>query len=71
MSYETYNSSVYGFIVHKLGIEDIYHNTIMESRNATLFKDIFPLKKAQENNLLKRMIEVSSINYHHSEDYEV
>jgi hypothetical protein len=34
------NISTYQFLIHKSSIEDIYPNTIMESRNVTLFKDV-------------------------------
>jgi hypothetical protein len=43
----------------------------MESRNATLFKDVFPLKKVQENHSLKRRIETISNNNNYLEDDEV
>ena len=38
------NSSAYHFLVHKLDISDIQENTIMESRNASFFEEIFPYK---------------------------
>jgi len=65
----TYNSSnTYGFLVHKSSIEDIYLNTIMKSRNATFFEDLFPWKEVQENHLFKRIIEDSLSNHHSLED---
>ena len=39
-----HNSSAYRFLVHKSEILDIYRNTIMESRNACFFEDIFPYR---------------------------
>ena len=37
----TYNSSAYQFLVHMSSIEDIHLNIIIESRNTTLFEDVF------------------------------
>jgi hypothetical protein len=37
-----YNSSGYWFLVHKLSVKDIHSNTIMESKNAILFGNVFP-----------------------------
>ena len=39
-----HNSSAYRFLVHKSEIPDIHRNTIMESRNACFFEDIFPCR---------------------------
>ena len=39
-----HHSSAYRFLVHKSDIPDIHVNTIMESRNASFFEDIFPCK---------------------------
>ncbi|GKB19899.1 hypothetical protein Tco_0853822 [Tanacetum coccineum] len=36
------NSSAYHFIVHDLKNPDIQKNTVMESRNASFFENIFP-----------------------------
>jgi hypothetical protein len=66
-----YNSSAYRFLLNKLSIEDIYPNTIMKSKNTTLFKDVFPLKEIRENHSLKIIIEASSSDYYQSEDDEV
>ena len=37
-------SSAYRFLIHKSEIPDIHSNTIMESRNACFFEDIFPCR---------------------------
>ncbi|PKI57989.1 hypothetical protein CRG98_021620 [Punica granatum] len=39
-----HNSSAYRFLVHESKISDIHKNTIMESRNASFFEDVFPCK---------------------------
>ena len=65
------NSSAYWFLLNKLSIEDIYPNTIMKSKNTTLFKDVFPLKEIRENHSLKIIIEASSSDHYQSEDDEV
>jgi len=54
-----YNSSAYQFLIHKSSIDNIHFNTIIESMNVILFENVFSFKKAQENYLLKRMIEAS------------
>ena len=38
------NNSAYRFLVHKSDIPDIHVNTIMESRNASFFENVFPCK---------------------------
>ena len=48
------NSSAYRFLVHKYDIPDIHVNTIIESRNASLFENIFPSKNACDGSFLKR-----------------
>ena len=44
-----HNSPAYLFLVHELNIPDIHKNTIMESRNASFFEDVFHVnpKKSQ------------------------
>jgi len=64
----TYNSSAYRFLVYKSNIKNIHPNIIMESRNATFFKDVFTLKEAQKNHPFKRMIVVGPNSYHQSEN---
>ncbi|KAK3030705.1 hypothetical protein RJ639_034881 [Escallonia herrerae] len=40
--------------VHKSEVDDIHVNTIMETRNAHFFEDVFPYKVAQERSSVKR-----------------
>ncbi|KAK3010035.1 hypothetical protein RJ639_010998 [Escallonia herrerae] len=40
--------------VHKSKVDDIHVNTIMETRNAHFFEDMFPYKVAQERSSLER-----------------
>lgn len=41
------NSNTYQFLVHKSEILDVHECTIIESRNAVFFEDIFPCKKKE------------------------
>ena len=43
-----HNSNVYRFLVYESNIPDIHKNTIMESRNASFFEDVFPYKSKEE-----------------------
>ena len=68
------NSSAYRFLVHKYDILDIHVNTIIESRNASFFENIFPIKNACDGSSLKRThdtatsdIDHESINYESEE----
>ena len=45
-----HNSSAYRFLVHKSNITDIHVNTVIESRNAPFFENVFPCKVMQETN---------------------
>jgi hypothetical protein len=56
------NSSAYRFLVHESAISDIHKNTIMESRNATFFEDIFPCRSRGESSKNKRTLETISDN---------
>ncbi|KAK3038697.1 hypothetical protein RJ639_028151 [Escallonia herrerae] len=42
--------------VHKSEIDDIHVNTIMETRNAHFFEDVFPCRVAQERSSLKELV---------------
>ena len=44
------NSAAYRFLVHESNISDIHKNMIMESRIASLFKDVFLCKSKVEPN---------------------
>ena len=48
------NSSAYRFLVFKSDINDIHVNTIMESRDASFFEDVFPHKRNDGNPVQKR-----------------
>ena len=42
-----HNSSAYQFLVYKSKIPNIHKNTIMESRNASFFENVFPYKSKE------------------------
>ena len=48
------NSSAYRFLIHKSKHSEIHVNTIIESRNASFFEQIFPNKTGQETSTNKR-----------------
>ena len=48
-----HNSSAYRFLIHKSEIIDMHANTIIESRNASFFENVFPYKSTQESNSSK------------------
>ncbi|RVW26496.1 Retrovirus-related Pol polyprotein from transposon TNT 1-94 [Vitis vinifera] len=52
-----HNSNAYQFLVYESNIPDIHKNTIMESRNASFFEDVFPCKSKEEPSSSKRMLE--------------
>ena len=49
-----HNSAAYRFLVHESNISDIHKNTIMESRNASFFEDVFSCKSKVEPNSSKQ-----------------
>ena len=51
------NSNAYRFLVYDSKIPDIHRNTIMESRNASFFEDVFPSKSNEEASSSKRTFE--------------
>ena len=59
-----HNSTAYQFLVHELNILDIHKNTIMESRNASFFEDVFLCRSKEEPNSLKRVLETINGNSH-------
>ena len=59
------NSSAYCFLVHKYDIPDIHVNTIIESRNASFFENIFPSKNARDGGSLKRTHHSTTSNIDH------
>ena len=59
-----HNSSAYQFILHKSDVPNMNVNTIIESRNAVFFEEIFPYKSTQVLSSLKRNFEsMSSTSY--------
>ena len=44
------NSSAYRFLIPKSEIFNMHVNTIIESRNASFFENVFPYKSTQESN---------------------
>ena len=55
-----------------LNIPDIHKNTIIESRNASLFEDVFPSKFREEPSSSKRVLETINENsLDKNEDSEV
>ena len=52
-----HNSAAYGFLVYESNIPDIHQNTIMESRNALFFEDVFPYGSKEKPSSSKRVLE--------------
>ena len=50
------NSSAYRFLIHKSEHSEMHVNTIIESRNASLFEHVFPNKIGQETSNRKRSL---------------
>ena len=59
------NSSAYRFLVHKFDIPDIHVNTIIKSRNALFFENIFLSKNACDGNFLKRTHDTATSDIDH------
>ena len=49
-----HNRIAYRFLIHKSEIIDMHVNTIIESRNASFFENVFPYKSTHESNSSKR-----------------
>ena len=64
------NSSAYRFLVHKSNIPDIHVNTIIESRNASFFENIFPIKNACDRSSLKRTHDTATSDIDHESIYD-
>ena len=62
-----HNSTAYQFLIYKSDILDLHVNTIIESRNASFFEEIFPYKSTQELSSLKRNFESTSSTSHNQE----
>ena len=54
-----HNSSAYRFLIHKSEIFDMQVNTIIESRNAYFFENVFSYKSTQESNSSKRTHDIA------------
>ena len=52
-----HKSAAYRFLIHDSNIPDIHKNTIIKSRNASFFEDVFPCKSKVEPNSSKRAFE--------------
>ena len=52
-----HNSAAYRFLVYESNIPNIHQNTIMESRNASLFEDVFPYGSKEKPSSSKRVLE--------------
>ena len=57
-----HNSNAYRFLVYESNIPDIHKNTIMESRNALFFEDVFPCKSKEESSSSKRILKTINEN---------
>ena len=57
-----HNNTAYRFLVHESNIPNIHKNTIMESRNASFFEDVFPCKSKEEPSSSKRVLETINEN---------
>ena len=51
-----HNGTAYRFLVHESNISGIHKNTIMETRNASLFENVFPCKSKEEPSSSKRVL---------------
>ena len=52
-----HNSAAYRFLVYESNIPDIHQNTIMESRNASFFEDVFPYGSKEKPSSSKQVLE--------------
>ena len=59
-----HNSVAYRFLVYNSEISDIHKNTIMESRNASFFEDVFPCKSNGASSSSKQTHEVMNQEKH-------
>ena len=63
-----HNSSAYRFLIHKSEIIDMHANTIIESRNAYFFENVFPYKSTQESNSSKKTHDTTIGSSHGQQD---
>ena len=62
------NSSAYRFLIHKSEVLDMHENTIIESRNADFFEDVFPKKDRHETSSIKRTYDTTTSSNQDNED---
>ena len=55
-----HNSSAYRFLVYKSDIPEIHANTVMESRNASFFENVFPCKDKENPKRTREQAEAST-----------
>ena len=63
-----HNSNAYRFLVHESENPNIHKNAIMESKNASLFENVFPCKSKYESSSSKQTYETMNEESHDSED---
>ena len=56
------NSSAYRFLVHDSKIPEIHKDTIMESRDATFFENVFPRKSVNESGSKRTREDSQAVN---------
>ena len=56
------NSRAYWFLVHESNIPYIHKNTIIESRNASFFEDVFPCKSKEVLGSSKHKVDINETN---------
>lgn len=64
------SNNAYSFLVHKSDISNVHVNTIIKSRNASFFENVFLYKDAQERSSLKRTFDIVSNNNQEYQDNE-
>ena len=62
-----HKGTAYRFLIYKSDIPDLHVNTIIESRNASFFKEIFPYKSTLESSFHKRNFESTTTTSHDQE----
>src|SRR3954469_24832096 len=65
------NSNAYRFLVYNSKISDIHKNTIMESRNASFFENVFPSKMNESLKRTHETIEEDRLNQEPREEIEI
>ena len=63
-----HNSNAYRFLVHKSENSDIHKNTIMKSKNASFFENVFSCKSKNGSSSSKRTYKTMNEESHDSED---